>query len=85
MKCKICKKRMCPITTSLEAFLNGGKRTNVVNVPAEQCPDCGTIRILDAVREKAMFFARINSAISIDYSQCEAKEAAEIIATQMLL
>jgi YgiT-type zinc finger domain-containing protein len=84
MKCKICKKRMQPTLASYDLILDG-RKMKVINAPAEQCPECGSIEVFDLVQENAKRYADICKGSIIDYQICEEEENANLITTQMLL
>lgn len=84
MKCKTCKKRMQSVLISYEFNCNG-KTMTAINVPAEQCPECGKIEIFDLIKANVQRYACDCTGVTIDYTKCEEDEATNIIVTQMLL
>lgn len=84
MKCKTCRKRKQRILISYD-FIHHGREGKAIRVPAQQCPQCEAIDIVDAVRENVKrYFEACDNQI-VDYAKCEEEEIAAMIATQMLL
>ncbi|MFZ7131159.1 MAG: YgiT-type zinc finger protein [Eubacteriales bacterium] len=84
MKCKACKKRMQSVLASYEFNWNG-KIMRAITVPAERCPECGKIEILDLIKANVNRYACDCAETTIDYTKYEESEAVNITATQMLL
>lgn len=84
MKCKTCKKRMKSVITSFSIVVDN-RKVEIVNVPVEQCPMCGTIWISDVVKENAKRYAVTSKCLTVDYTKHEDEENANFVTTQMLL
>lgn len=84
MKCKACKKRMQSVLASYEFNCNG-RIMRAINIPAEQCPECGKIEILDLIEVNVKRYACDCAETTIDYTKYEESEAVNITATHLLL
>ena len=71
------------ILTSLDIVRNG-KKQQVINVPAEQCPECGKVEIFDLVYNNAKRYANDCKSQIVDYTKCENEENENLMVLQML-
>ena len=82
MKCKTCKKRMQPISTSQDFFI-GGNAVKVIHIPAERCPVCEEIHIFEIMLGNARRYAHEHKTQIVDYAECEEEENTNLLVTQM--